>query len=318
MDRRDFIKAGLPLGMLPLMINGMPLQLFASPSPLIVDPCAVTDRTMVFIFLNGGNDIVNTTVPLNHLSAYATHRPYIQLPQSSLITLDNTAPSTKQLGLHPELAGFKTMFDDGLMSIIQGVGYEEPNRSHFTSLQNILTGSGGLLVNENSGWLARFFQHRYPGYSGNPFVGEPDPLGIIFGDMNNRGFHNFEQHKWEINLSGQDPAGFYSLVSAMSGEPIANIPNTENGEMLNHIADIENSVNIYAQRISQTFNAGNNASVYPETSLGNQLKSIARMLNGGSRTKIFMASKGGFDNHSYMVSSGNPTAGAHANLLSDL
>ncbi|MEA3444503.1 MAG: DUF1501 domain-containing protein, partial [Bacteroidota bacterium] len=76
--------------------------------------------------------------------------------------------------------------------------------------------------------------------------------------------------------------------------------------------------NIYAQRISQTFNAGNNASVYPETSLGNQLKSIARMLNGGSRTKIFMASKGGFDNHSYMVSSGNPTAGAHANLLSDL
>ena len=274
---------------------------------------------MVIIFLNGGNDIVNTTVPLNHLASYAIHRPNIHLPQSSLITLDPTLPADQQLGLHPQLTGFKSMYDDGLMAIVQGVGYEEPNRSHFTSLQNWLTGSGGPIVTESSGWLARFLQHRYPGYNGNPFVDEPDPIGVLFGDMNNRGFYTDEPYKWELNLSGQDPAGFYSLVSSMSGAPILNIPITENGEMLNHIAEIENSVNIYAQRISETYYVGSNSTVlYPDNNLGNQLKSIARMLSGGSRTKIFMATMGGFDNHSYEVNSGDSTLGNHANLLEDL
>ena len=316
MNRRNFIKSTLPLGMLPFVFNGIPLRSFAAAAPLVVDPCAVTDRSMVIIFLNGGNDIVNTTVPLNHLASYALYRPNIHLPESSLITLDSSLPPNQQLGLHPQLTGFKSLYDDGLMSIVQGVGYEEPNRSHFTSLQNWLTGSGGPLVNEDTGWLARFLGHRYPGYNGNPFVDESDPLAVLFGDMNNRGFYTNQPFKWELNLSGQDPAGFYSLVSSMSGDPILNIPITENGEMLTHIAEIENSVNIYAQRISETYYVGSNSTVlYPDNTLANQLKSIARMLSGGSRTKIFMATMGGFDNHSYEVSSGDSTVGNHANLM---
>ncbi len=262
---------------------------------------------------------MNTVVPLNQLSEYAQFRPDIRLPESSLITVDGTLPDNRLIGLHPNLTGFKNLYDDGLLNIVQRVGYELPNKSHFKALDNWLTGSGGALQNRTDGLFGRFLQDRYPGYNGNPFIGEPDPLGILFGSMNKTGFHTFAEHSYEINLSGQDPAGFFSLISSLSGQPIMNIPDTENGEMLRHIAEIENSVNVYAERISETFNNGTNSStVYPNSSLGNQLRTIARMLNGGSRTKLFMATTGGFDTHVNEVLADDTTTGNHANLMRNI
>ena len=317
MKRRKFIQNSAAFGLFPLLGGGLPLRSMAATSPFALGPCDVTDRSVVIIFLNGGNDIFNTVVPLNQIDEYVQFRPELHLPESTLITLDGTLPDERLVGLHPSLTGFKSLYDNGMLNVVQRVGYELPNKSHFKALDNWLTGSGGpQVVNEPTGWAGRFLKDRYPGYNGNPFLGEPDPLGILFGSMNKTGFHTFEQHSYEINLSGQDPAGFFSLISSLSGEPISNIPMTEHGDLLRHIAEIENSVNVYAQRISETFNGGMNSSVeYPATSLGNQLRTIARMLNGGSRTKIFMATTGGFDTHVNQVVEGDENTGKHAELL---
>lgn len=315
MNRRHFLKNSAALGFYPLLAGGLPVRSMAATSPLYLNPCEVTDRSMVIIFLNGGNDIINTTVPLNQMSEYANFRPDIRLPENSLITLDQNLPDAQQIGLHPALSGFKDLYDDGMLSVVQRVGYAQPNKSHFKSLDNWLTGSGGNLSNVPTGWVGRFFQDRYPGYTGNPFLGEPDPLGILFGNMNSTGFHTFEEHNYEINLSGQDPAGFYTLISSLGGAPLTDFPNTEHGEMLQHIMSIDSSVNVYAQRISETFGNGTNAVSYPNNNLGDQLKTIARMLNGGSRTKIFMATTGGFDTHGGEVDPLDTTQGRHAGLL---
>lgn len=317
MKRRKFLQNSAAFGLFPLVGGALPFRSIAATTPFAINPCEVTDRSVVIIFLNGGNDIFNTVVPLNQMDEYVQFRPNLHLPENSLITLDNSLADNQQLGLHPRLSGFKTLYDEGMLNIVQRVGYELPNKSHFKALDNWLTGSGGTqVVNEPTGWVGRFLQDRYPGYNGNPFLGEPDPLGILFGSMNKTGFHTFEQHSYEINLSGQDPAGFYSLISSLSGEPIPNIPMTHHGEMLGHISEIENSVNVYAQRISETFNNGTNSSVeYPNTSLGNQLRTIARMMNGGSRTKMFMATTGGFDTHVDQLKDGDQPNGRHADLL---
>ena len=319
MKRRNFLKTGASLGLYPLAASSLPLGGVSITSPFLVNPCNVTDRSLVLIFLNGANDIVNTTIALDQLSAYANHRPTTYLPQNQLITLDSGLASNQQIGLHPSLSDFKSLYDNGLLTIIQRAGYAAPNKSHFKATDNWMTGSGGS-TNQNTGWIGRFLKDRYPGYNGNPFLGEPDPLGILIGSTTNTGFHTFEQHNYEINLSGQDPAGFYSLISSLSGAPIPNIPNTEHGGKLSFLTEIENSVNVYAQRISSTFNNGSNSSsvTYPNSNLGNQLKSVAKMLAGGSRTKIFMASKGGWDNHSDLVDGNNSTTGKHASLLGDL
>ena len=318
MDRRKFIQQSASLGLFPLVVNGMPFQSLASTTPFNLNPCDVTDRSVVIIFLNGGNDIINTAVPLNQFSDYANFRPSIYLPENSLLTLDNNLPDTQALGLHPSMGAFKNLYDDGLLTLVQGVGYDQPNRSHFKSTENWLTGSGGNLPNLGDGWIARFLNDRYPGYSGTPFDGEPDPLGLLLGNTISTGFHSIEEHRLEINLSGQDPAGFYTLISSLGGAPIPSIPDTEHGNMLAYLETISSSVNVYASRISETFNNGTNSATYPDSSLANQLKTVARMLNGGSRTKVFMLSKGGWDNHNFINTPGATTEGTHANLLGDL
>ncbi len=319
MNRRQFFQKTIPLGLYPLVAGSLPISSLAATSPLTINPCNVTDRSMVVIYLGGGNDIINTAIPLNQMSDYANNRPDIYIPENELITLDSTLSDSQQLGLHPSLTGFKSLYDQGELSIVQRVGYGSPNRSHFKALDNLLTGSGGGTNNQTGLW-GRFLKDRYPSYNGNPFIGEPDPLGLLFGKMNKTGFHTFEQHAYEMNLSGQDPAGFYTLISSLSGEPIPTIPMTEHGGFLSHIAEIENSVNVYAERISHTFNSGANSSsaAYPDSSLGNQLKTIARMLSGGSRTKVFMATTGGFDTHVNMVDSSDAKTGKHAGLLGNV
>ncbi len=316
MNRRNFLKTAAPLSIMPLFSGGLPVRSLAATSPYWLNPCNVTDRSVVIVYLNGGNDIFNTTVPLDQFSQYAAHRPDVYLPQNQLITLDNTLPTNQQMGLHPIMSGFKSLYDDGLMSIVQGVGYNLPNRSHFKALDNWLTASGAS-EQYNDGWLGRFFDDRYPSYNGNPFSGEPDPLGLLLDRMNGTGFHTNEQHSYEITMSGRDNMGFYSVISSVAGEPILNMPNSHFGDMLSYIEGVGNSLNVYSQRILNTFNNGinHNSVTYPDNRLADQLKTVARLLSGGSRTKVFMANIGGFDTHVDQIEQGSTTTGDHAVLL---
>jgi uncharacterized protein (DUF1501 family) len=318
MKRRDFLKLGSTLGILPLLSNGLPIRSLAATSPMWFNPCNPTDRSVVVIYLNGGNDIFNTAVPLNQFSDYANFRADTYLPQNQLITLDNTLATNQQLGLHPSLTGFKSLYDNGLLNVIQGVGHAQPNKSHFKALDNWLTSSGGV-ENYSEGWVGRFLEDRYPSFNGLPFTGELDPLGMLFGRMNNAGFHTDAEHNQEIVMSGKDSQGFYSVISSIAGESILNVPNTEHGGMLAYMESVATSLNVYSQRVQTTFANGTNSSiVYPNSDLSKQLKTISRMLSGGSRTKVFMATIGGFDTHVAQITQGSTTVGLHANLLQDI
>ncbi|MFK7947612.1 MAG: DUF1501 domain-containing protein [Saprospiraceae bacterium] len=318
MKRRKFLKLSSALGIVPLLSQGLPIRSIAATSPMLLNPCAPTDRSIVVVYLNGGNDIFNTTVPLNQHADYANFRADTYLPQNQLINLDNTLPTNQQIGLHPSLTGLKSLYDNGLLNIVQGVGHAQPNKSHFKALDNWLTSSGGA-ENYGEGWLGRFLNNRYPSYNGLPFSGELDPLGMLFGRMNNAGFHTHDEHNHEIVMSGKDSQGFYSVISSIAGEPILNMPNTEQGGMLSFMEGVATSLNVYAQRVQTTFGNGINSSVvYPNSDLSNQLKTVAKMLSGGSRTKVFMTTTGGFDTHVAQIDQGSTTTGGHANLLQNI
>ncbi|MEM9991396.1 MAG: DUF1501 domain-containing protein [Bacteroidota bacterium] len=323
MKRRDFFKIAAPLAAAPILVNGLPVRTFATTSMLGAINCDATDRVMVMVYLNGANDFINTFVPLNQHATYAGHRPNMHIPTANLITLDSTLPTTQQLGLHPALTGMKALYDNGKLKVVQGVGMPSPNRSHFKAQDLWLSGGDGtnsIMSNLETGWIGRFLDNRYPYYEGIPFTNEPDPLGILLGSMDNAGFHPPHQHRFEINLSGQDPSGYYSLISSIGGLPITNFPNSEHGDMLQYIMGVENSVNVFAQTITNTFNAGANAGsvAYPNNDLADQLRTVARMLSGGSRTKVFMTTQGGYDTHAFQVDQGNALVGRHTDLLTDL
>ncbi len=324
MKRRNFLKIFPAAGVTPFVVNGFPMRPFAnSKIAKIMSACDdVEGRVLILIQLKGGNDGLNMLIPVQQYPLYAALRPSIRIPDAGAnkyLDLDNTLPNPDKVGLHPVLTGMKDLYDKGWASIVQGVGYADMNGSHFKGTDLWLSGGDGTPDKNEipSGWMGRALQAMYPDVQGLPTTDMPDPLGIQVGDPNpSLGFHTETQHQNVINLSGQDPAGFYSLIQTIGGAPLLNVPDSEYGEEIAYIQGIETSLSKYAQRISDAFNAGSNAiSTYPQSTLAAQLKTIARLIKGGLKTKIYLCSMGGFDTHGAQVFENITTSGNHADLL---
>lgn len=311
------------------MVNGFAMRPFSnSKISRILGTCdGVEDRVLVLIQLKGGNDGVNTIIPIAQYDKYANLRPVIKVPETGAdryLKLDNTLPGPDQVGLHPVMSGMKEMYDKGWLGVVQGVGYEGLNGSHFKGTDLWMSGGDGTpdKFNIRSGWMARALQAMYPDIKGSPIP--PDkvfPLGIQIGDPSpSLGFHAETEHQNVINLYGQDPAGFYSLVQTIGGAPLPNLPDSEYGDELAYIMGVEKAVDEYSVYITQAFNAGSNAvNTYPQTSLAYQLKTVARLIKGGCKTKIYLCNMGGFDTHGdQLAPEGIVTVGGHADLLRTL
>lgn len=326
MKRRNFLKILPAAGVSSFVVNGNAFRPFANSrmAKIFSDCDSIRERALILIQLKGGNDGINNLIPIAQYDTYANIRPSIRIPDSgagAYIDLDTTLKDSKRVGLHPAMTAVKEMYDKGWVNVIQGVGYQSPNQSHFKSTDLWLSGGDGTPANFNiqSGWMGRSLQALFPDVEGAPTPDMPDPLGMQVGDSNpSLGFHTETEHQNSINLTGQDPSGFYSLVQTIGGAPIMNVPDTEHGHELDYIMSVEQSVNKYAQRITDVFNAGSNIGSYPATGLANQLKTIARLIRGGCRTKIYLCALGGFDTHSAQVDSGDTAMGNHAELLQTL
>lgn len=317
MKRRNFIKLTASASALSLM----PTDVFALFKAAGMDSCPnVNGKKIVLIQLSGANDGLNTAVPLNQYDLYSNLRPTIKLSNSganAVINLDSTLNLSDQIGLHPSLTGFKNLYDNGLMRVIQGVGYPTQDKSHFKSTDLWLAGGDGTPANNvsQSGWVGRFLENYYADFLNANF-----PLGIQLGSSENSlGFHGEVEHGMALNINGQDPSGFYSVINGLGGAAPTNIPNSEYGDLLRFILDNDTSSNTYAQTISTAFNSGSNSLTYPNTSLSNQLKTVARFISGGLQTKVYLVKISGFDTHDLQVASNtNSHLGKHADLLTDI
>jgi uncharacterized protein (DUF1501 family) len=327
MDRRKFLKLGAPAAAVtPFVVNGYSMRPFASRrlAGMLAGCDGVEERVLILIQLKGGNDGLNTVIPIEQYDKYAQLRPTTRVSDTGtgkFIALDSTLAPKDQVGIHPAMPGFKDLYDQGKLAVVQGVGYENLNQSHFKGTDLWLSGGDGTPNNSQlrSGWMGRALQGFYPDVEGVPTTKMPDPLGIQVGSAApSLGFHTETEHQNMINLSGQDPAGFFSLVSTIGGLPLLNIPDSQYGDEIAFMLNVETSVSAYAQRITQVFNAGSNSVTYPQSNLSNQLKTVARLIKGGCKTKIFLCEMGGFDTHDQQILTGDPTQGDHPDLLFDL
>ena len=318
MKRRNFIKLTSTASALSLL----PTEVFALFNSAGLKTCPnVNAKKIVLIQLSGANDGLNTVVPINQYDTYAALRPNIKLNNvggsNGIINLDSTLPIEKQVGLHPSLTGFKSLYDNGLMRLIQGVGYPVQDKSHFKSTDLWLTGGDGTPANNvlDSGWVGRFLENYFANFLTANF-----PLGIQLGSSENSlGFHGEVEHGMSLNINGQDPTGFYSIVNGLGGIAPTTIPNSEYGDLIQYILNNDTSTNTYAQTISAAFSAGSNSVTYPNTSLSNQLKSVAKFISGGLETKVYLVKIGGFDTHNLQVASNTTShTGNHADLLTQV
>ena len=319
MKRRKFNKVlGGGLLSLPIFLNNCSVKTYDDKH--LAKSVLDSDRILILIQLKGGNDGINSLVPLNQFDLYRKLRPTIGLKRNQVKKLDSTLSENLQLGVHPSLMDIKALYDQGMVSIIQSVAYPNVDRSHFKSTDYWMTGGDGSPQKNNfkTGWIGRFLQNAYPQQlkSSNKF---PDPLGIQLGNPNSLLAFQLEgKHKCSINISGQDPSGYYTKISDSGASSPTAFPNSLFGEELKYISLLQASTSSYAQRISEVFNKGKNYFNYPDTDLSNQLKTVARLLHGGSKTKIFLVQLGDFDTHRGQVMSGDPITGVHSNLLKEL
>ena len=315
MERRSFIKLGATASAMALM----PFELEAMLKSSSLDSCDFSKRKLILINLAGANDGLNTVVPLNQYDLYSQLRPTIKVPESgadAYINLDSGLPESQMIGLNPAMKEFKSLYDDGWLRIVQSVGYPAQNKSHFASTDLYMTGNDGnsLLNGTQSGWIGRFMEKHYYNELGKTY-----PLAIQIGSLSNSlGFHGEHEHGMSMNLTNQDPSGFYSVINGLGGEPPLNIPNSDFGVELQHIIDTDKLANIYAQSVSSTFDKGSNIGVYPDTKIADQLKTVARLISGGLESKVYMVKLSGFDTHNVQVQQEGDVKGKHHDLLTQL
>jgi uncharacterized protein (DUF1501 family) len=333
MKRRDFIRRMSYSGAGAMMLGGIPVSAMNRNGIFQKAAAASTnDKVLVFIQLHGGNDALNTLIPISQYDEYYNLRPNLAILQSGergYKELDASLPEYQRVGLHPELLDTYTMYGQGKVAIVQNVGYPDMNMSHFRGRDIVFMG-GDAESDFESGWMGRYLDHTYPGYpDAYPNANMPDPLGIELSGTQSLAFHT--ENGIPNGLSFNNPEGFYELINSTGNfqtQPSILFPDSHAGDELRYIMEFEAKNNQYAPRLKEVYDAGSNSSVdYPETyprdatgefpnnPLTPQLKLIARLIKGGIKTKIFLCRMGGFDTHGNQVVPGNTGLGNHAGLL---
>lgn len=308
MKRRNFIKAS---ALLPVGLGGLGVRAYGK-SPLLnllQSRAADTDRVLVLINLSGGNDGLNMLIPTDQYTNLSKARANVLISENKVLSLTGKTG----VGLHPSMTALQSMYNDGLVNAIQGVGYPNPNFSHFRATDIWMTGSD---ANENwtDGWMGRYLDDQYPGFpAGYPNQTMPDPLAIQVGSVVSLGFMGPETN---MGMAITNPDVFYNLVDGK----VDPAPNSKYGTELSYIRLISSQTNAYASVIKDAAGKANNLSTkYPAgNSLADQLKIVARLIKGGLKTRVYMVSQGGYDTHSAQVDNTDTSKGAHANLLGQL
>lgn len=311
MDRRKFLIRTLPAaGVIPGMVSGFPFRTFASDNAFVraaMMPYIETDHVLVLVQLQGGNDGLNTVIPLDAYSNYLNARSNIAIPERSILKLQGIDKS----GFHPALSGFQQLFNEGKLSVVQAVGYPSQNLSHFRSTDIWMSASESNTV-ENSGWIGRYLDNEYPGYPDlYPSEQMPDPLAIQVGSITSL---TCQGPAVSMGMSISNTSSIYNYTDSIQ-DPV---PNSPMGYELNYIRQIAKQTDKYTERIRQAASKVTQQGTYPDNSLGAQLKVVARLIKGGLKTRIYMVGMGGFDTHSLQVSGTDTTTGPHANLLRDV
>lgn len=305
MKRRAFLQTTSTIT-LPIILNGLNLTAITQ-SKLFNMINGDNDRVLVLINLIGGNDGLNTLIPLDNYGVLASVRSNIIIPQNNILKIED------KNGFHPSMEGFQELFMDGKLNIVQNVGYPDQNRSHFRS-SDIWTTASDSDEFLTTGWLGRFFDNRFPNFPDDyPNDDNPDPVAMTMGYIVSE---TCQGAKANFSSAINDPEDLTPLQETEETE----VPNTCYGRELTFVRNAIRQTNAYTASILKAVELGQNLSnKYKEDSeLAQQLKVIAKLISGGLRTKIYVASIGGFDTHANQVSPNGVLNGQHADLLSDL
>jgi uncharacterized protein (DUF1501 family) len=316
-SRRLFLQRGMAMlaatPTIPLFLDNTAMAL-AGPDATSTDS-GKDGKILVIVQLSGGNDGLNTVVPFAD-DAYYRARPAIAKKKNDVLKIND------EIGLNPNLASLKSLYDNGNMSILQGVGYPNPNRSHFRSMDIWHTAEPESDRNV-SGWLGRYFDSSCNGADPkNATEGMDASVGLSIGDvmplaMKGERFSplSFERPD-NFRYKGKSLKEYLALnepseappASPVKGKQVAIASEKEQLDFLSRTAlDAQTS----SDKILKATNAHKPLAQYPRGEFGEGLKTIAAMIRAELPTRVYYVSLGGFDTHANQQ-------GRHDNLMQTL
>jgi uncharacterized protein (DUF1501 family) len=247
---------------------------------LLRDAPADKARRLIVVQLSGGNDGLNTIIPYRN-DLYYKARPTLALKEAAGIL-----PLSDDLGLHPQMTGLKALYDQGQLAVLNAVGYPNPDRSHFRSMDIWQTGSGSeqLLT---TGWLGRYLDSNCAGCE-LPYqaLEVDDTLSLALKGQLRKG------------LAVKTPGKFHQLtqsryLSRLSQEPAPAAPTSELDYLYKTLAETASSADyLYGKSKIHTSTA-----IYPNTDLGRNLKTTAELITSGVESRVYYLALSGFDTH---------------------
>jgi uncharacterized protein (DUF1501 family) len=295
MTRRDFLRNGVGAFTIGL----------AAPAFLTELAQAAGSRSLVVLYLGGGNDALSMIVPYGD-AFYYSRRPSIAVPAGDVLQIGSDRNNTV-LGLHPRLAGLRGMFDEGRLGIIQRTGYENSSRSHF--LGQDIYGSAKPANPQTNGWLGRYLDTMPSPV--NPLVAWDALREVpraLMGD--------------HVSVPAIPSAASYTFASPNSGSEVT-VERAYATRIASHVPIDRPHLAFVNSNINAAMNSLDKVALvtkyvpsqtYPTTGLGNTLKTVAGAMATGVGTKVFWVQLGGFDTHASQVG----TNGAYPRLMTEL
>jgi uncharacterized protein (DUF1501 family) len=292
MTRREFIQKGLTMVAIgataPSFLTRTALAM-SNPfdiAQVTSRPGVPDDNILVMIQMGGGNDGLNTVVPFAD-DAYYRARPRLAIPRGEVLRVADT------LGFHPRMARLKDLLDRGTMAVIQGVGYPNPSRSHFKSMEIWHTADPeGRAM--RVGWIGRYFDSKCPTCE-QPTVGvnigSTMPLAMRSEAGQGVTLENPDTFQWMPSLDGVGAREEQELFKILNA-PAPNEPGTI--DFLRHTA--MNAV-VSSERVRDAIRQYRGGIEYPNHRFAFSLRLIAQMIAGRLPTKVYYAHMTGFDTH---------------------
>ena len=296
LTRREFIRGASGLGF--LAFSGV-APAFLARSAMAQTPAPERDRSiLVIVQLAGGNDGLNTVIPYTD-DRYYNLRPTLGLKNNLLELNDN-------LALHPACQPLHELYGEGKLSIVQNVGYPNPNRSHFRSTEIWETASDSDTF-QREGWLGRYFDNECAGSPEAESV-DADPSAIHVGDMIPQTYLSLESH----SLFGMKPYGKFDRgqdPADLAYEKLLQADHIEgNASYLQHT--MMNTL-VTERRVEKIIGNYKPQAAYPATKLAQSLKRVAALIHADMETRVYFVSQGGYDTHANQLNN-------HQRLLTEL
>lgn len=262
-------------------------------------------RNLVVLYLGGGNDALSTLIPYTD-PFYYSRRPSVAIPAAQVLQIGADS-SGKPLGLHPQLTGLRTVYDRGHLALIQRAGYENSSRSHFTGVD--IWATGDPRTTQGTGWLGRYLDAL-------PSPVDPLVAWPVVGEVPHALFSR------TVPVPAIPSTTGYAFASPNSGTE-AQLERTIATRIASHVPVDRphvSFVNATAQAALVTLDRVASVTsyqptlTYPNTGLGQALRTVAGVMVRGIGTKVFWVQTGGYDTHASQGGAG----GSYPNLMTQL